>query len=210
MNVDRPTLPSTSYQESAARSGMYGLLGRLWLREIELGFLRELCAPPLHDSFTEAGGVLPPRADSETIEQLAVDYCQLFVGPANHLPPIQSIWQTGQFQSTMTTSVQTFIEIVDYPTDELPSGAMLDHLGVQLDVMAHILSHLTISSEEDQRRAVLQLAFAFFQMHLTWPNGLFEAAAARATTEFYRSTVTLTRDFLISETSAVNVIGNAR
>ena len=94
MNVRRPAQQLKVIEESAARSGLYRLLGRLWLREMDQDALRELGRPPLCDSFVNAGGVLPTNDDLEMIEQLAVDYCQLFVGPAGHLPPVQSVWQT--------------------------------------------------------------------------------------------------------------------
>ncbi len=188
---------SRTTDEAAARSGTYRLLARLWLREVDHDLLQALCAPPLRDSFVAAGGTLPAHDDAETVEQLTHDYCRLFVGPTGHLPPYQSVWQTGQFQGTATSSIKQFIEIVDY--DRL-SGTMLDHLGIELDVMGHILRHLSsFESDSDTLNGVAELANAFFTAHLTWPAELIELAANRATTEFYRSLCTLTRNFLDSE-----------
>ncbi len=180
-------------QEAAACSGTYRLLARLWLREVDRELLQRLCSPPLCDAFVEAGGILPADVDDATIEQLAVDYCQLFIGPANHLPPFQSVWQTGQFQGATAASMKTFVDVVGYNTVALPSGTMLDHLGVQLDVMGHILGQIaTWQPEREGLNHVLELADSYFDMHLTWPAKLLEIAAPRATTQFYRSTIMLT------------------
>ena len=183
--------------EVDARSGMYRLLARLWLREMDGPSLRALRSPPLCDAFTEAGGRLPGDA---TLEALAIDYCQLFIGPANHLPPFQSVWQSGQFESDAIASVKGHAEVVGYDFAALPSGIMLDHLGVQLDVMGHILGRIAIWQPESGRLDnVLEVARSFFAKHLTWPSQLLEIAAQKAATEFYRSTIALTGEFLDKE-----------
>jgi TorA maturation chaperone TorD len=189
-----------SSEEVAARSGTYRLLARLWLREVDRDLVRELRSPPLCDSFVAAGGILPAGDDEPTIEQLAIAYCRLFAGPADHLPPFQSVWKTDQFQGTATASMKNFIEVVGYDTKQLPSGMMLDHLGVQLDVMRHILAQVsTWQSDTESLGQVLELADSFFARHLLWPAELLEAAMRRAPSGFYRSLVVLTREFLKSE-----------
>ena len=188
--------------DMAARSRVYGLLSRLWLREVDRSLLQELRSPALRDALKNAGGHAPVGDEERLIEELAVDYCQLFIGPSQHLPPFQSVWQSGQFQSATTASMKSFIEVIHYDVDRLPPGLMLDHLGVQLDVMGCLLEKLSIwpAGAEDLDQGV-ELAKAFFERHLKWP-GLLEAAVQRAETEFYRSSIAMTRDFLESESSA--------
>jgi TorA maturation chaperone TorD len=194
------TMPST---EAVARSGTYQLLARLWLREVDRDLARELSSPPLSDFFVAAGGVLPLDDDDETFEQLAIEYCRLFIGPTGHLPPYQSVWQSGQFQGTTTASMETFIDVACYDIAALPSGIMLDHLGVQLDVMAHILGQFSTSKSEPAIHECLpELAQRFFATHLMWPTELLEAASRRAKTGFYCSMIMLTRGFLDSEMQA--------
>ncbi len=190
----------TSTEQITARCGMYRLLSRLWIRELDLELLRALCSPPLRDLFTAAGGKTPDGDDEAVKEQLAMDYCRLFVGPANHLPPFQAVWQTGQFQGKTTVSMSSFVDVVGYNTQLLPAGMMLDHLGVQLDVMGHILGQALIrQSKEDGLDEVLEVSDAFFARHLQWPTRLLQTAIPRATTDFYRSLIQVTRDFLQSE-----------
>ncbi len=201
--MQRSTLSPALPEDAAARSGTYRLLARLWLREVNRDFLRLLLTPPLRDSFIAVGGILPAADDDATIEQLAIDYCQLLVGPANHLPPYQSVWQSGQFQGATTHSMQRFIDVTGYDTGALTSGIMLDHLGVQLDVMGHIVSQIsTWPDTPESLTHALDVARSFFTTHLMWPNDLLNVAAQQATTGFYRSTILLTRDYLMSELHA--------
>lgn len=187
-------------EQAAARSNIYRLLARLWQREVNTDLLRVLRTPALSEAFVAVGGVLPDD-DSATIEQLAIDYCQLFVGPTNHLPPFQSVWEIGQLDGTRTVSMQQFCEIVGYDTNQLPSGMLLDHLGVQLDVMAHILQ-LVSECEHDHLEDLLELGRCYFFEHLLWTTDLLAAAEAQAATEFYRSLAMLTHQFLDSEKTA--------
>ena len=196
-------MESISSDEAAALSGTYRLLARLWLREVDVAFLRELRSPPLCDSFAEVGGIVPAGDDDRTIEQLAIDHCRLFVGPTDHLPPYQSVWQSGQFQSTAAVSIKKFIEVVGYDTNALPSGMMLDHLGVQLDVMGHILGQFSAwQAVPNNHKLLTELVHTFSTAHLLWTTELLEAASRRATTDFYRSVIMLTRAFLTAEMQA--------
>ena len=183
----------------AARIGVYRLLAVIWQRELCAEFLQELREPPLSRAFVSAGGVLP-GADPRVVEQLAIDYCQLFVGPIKHLPPLQSVWQTGQLQGPSAESMKRFCEIVGYGTDQRSDGLMFDHLGVQLDVMAHILDHCSVLQGE-QLDSALELGRYFYAKHLRWPTDLLDAAEHQAATDFYRAAVRLTRNFLNSENS---------
>ena len=193
--------PCTPAEVIASRSGLYHLLSRLWIREVDEKLLSQLLSSPLCESFTEAGGILPTSQNvSESVEQLAIEYCRLFVGPTGHLPPCQSVWQEGQFQGSMIGSMENFCAAVDYDTSLLGGRNMKDHLGIQLDVMGHILDLLSQPTHQDESQPDL-LAFAetFYQTHLTWATKLFAAVSQKTTTDFYRSVVLLTQQFLASE-----------
>ncbi len=77
---------------------------------------------------------------------------------------------------------------------------MLDHLGVQLDVMGHILGSV---NDLDERSIPTipaeEVARTFFVKHLSWPTPLIKAAKEQAESHFYRSMIQLTEDFLGSE-----------
>ena len=190
-------------EHSTAIAGTYRLLARLWLREVDTPFLDSLMQAPLSNAFTAAGGSLPEDASASTLEELSVDYCRLFLGPARHFPPFQSVWERGQFQGEAVQSMNQYLSIANYETELMP-----DHLGVQLDVMAEILEALTPDAQNPN--AIVDLARCYFGTHLPWTDPLFDSAIEQTTTDFYRSVIEMTRDFLKSEhavwrASAVNL-----
>ena len=189
------TLPVPCSDEKLGRSGLYRLLARLWLREVDTPLLERLSDGLLAEAFLAAGGVLPAVVTGETVESLAVDYCQLFLGPSRHCPPYQSVWESGQFEGEAGTSVREFAEVVRYDPEVALPGGMVDHLGVQLDLMGHLLA----GEVEAEEGVVEEVAAAFYSAHLTWPKPLLATAQERAQTSFYRSMLALTGAFLETE-----------
>jgi len=189
-----------SLEEAAARSGTYRLLARLWLREVDRDLLQKLREPSLGRSFVQAGGIFPASQDDRAVEELAMDYCRLFLGPSDHQPPFQSVWQTGQFHGESAASMKCFVDMLAYDRDSLPRGTMLDHLGVQLDVMGHLLDRAATSHfDAEMLEGVLEIADAFFARHLSWPTDLLVSSARRAQTEFYQAAIMMTGSFLDCE-----------
>jgi TorA maturation chaperone TorD len=197
------TVSAAHDSEMAALSGVYGLLARLWIREIDAPLLVKLSEPPLRELFAQVGGVLPEPPFEHVAEQLAVEFCQLFIGPKDHLPPFQSVWQTGQFQSQAAISMRDFVETVGFELDVASSAIPIDHLGIQLDIMSHIARQCSLTGESEpqasQQREVLR---SFFMRHLTWSSRLLNVARNRAQSDFYRSMIGMTANFLQSEQDA--------
>ena len=197
------TLSTAHGSEMAALSGIYGLLARLWIREVDAPLLVELSESPLRESFAQVDGVLPDPPFDQAAEILAVEFCQLFIGPTNHLPPFQSVWQTGQFQSQSSTSMKDFVEAVGYDLGDGYKAIPLDHLGIQLDVMSHIARQCSLAGHlEPQANQQREVLHAFFTRHLTWPTRLLDVAKSRAQSDFYRAMIGMTASFLQSEQDA--------
>ncbi len=190
-----------SYQDSGdeftALAGFYQLLQRLWQYEVDAPLLAELQEGPLAEVACELDIPLEDGSSDNILEDLAVSYCQLLIGPANHVPPYQSVWSDGQFQSAATTSMRSYLEIVgEQPAD----SSLVDHLGIQLQVMMRIVSELAAAQPGSERYSELQaLACRFYHEHLTWP-GKFLATAQQATdSPFYRAVARVTAEFLEQE-----------
>ena len=183
------TVIATERQSNfAAVSGMYELLSRLWLHEVDDEFVSELGGSDLRAAFEAVGGFVPARAD---VEELKTEYCRLFVGPRDHLPPLQSVWMRGSLQSEITTSIEMFASAVRYESQE----TMHDHLGVLLAIMSHATELNSDSACED----ALDFAREFFRRHLTWTGELLAAVEQRAEHSFYESLAIMTREFLRDE-----------
>ena len=173
------------------------LLQRLWQYEVDAPLLAQLQDGPLAEVARELMMPLDDGPPQQVLEELAVSYCQLLIGPANHVPPYQSVWSDGQFQSAATTSMRSYLEIVgEQPAD----SSLVDHLGIQLQVMMRIVSELAVAQPGSERYSELQaLACRFYHEHLTWP-GKFLAAAQQATdSPFYLAVARITADFLAQE-----------
>lgn len=174
-------------------SNVYALLARLWLREVDQTFAAQLNQPPLLDAFESIGGLVPSCGE---LDNLAVQYCRWFIGPKDHLPPLQSVWHNGQLQSETTDSIRSFAAVLGYQTSDTNAGGMPDHLGIQLDIMAQAIR---LAADCERSVEAREATAEFFRRHLTWPNELFERALQRNDSAFYRAIVGVTKEFLVSE-----------
>ena len=92
-------------QLSVSFSAVAKLLGRFWLNEIDLEMLQAIAAPEFRESFEELGGFVPDPVNSTVVEQLAVEYCSLLVGPQGHISPVESVWSENQFEILVSRGV---------------------------------------------------------------------------------------------------------
>lgn len=183
-------------QELTARSQVYRSLASLYQREVDDQQVQELQTEPLMSAWKSVGGVVPKVSD---VEDLAIDFCQIFLGPKNHLPPYQSVWESGQFCADASKSMREYIEITRYQADGVENG-MFDHLAIQLDLMAHILEQIHDVASSDPAFETLQsVPQRFLAEHLQWPKDLLRLMEKQAETAFYRSLARVTQDFLTSE-----------
>ena len=175
-------------EDHTAASHLYRLLSRLWLHEADVPLLQEMWSDPLKTALLANGCRLPPPTEP-SLETLDSDFCQLFIGPANPLRPVQSVWLEDRLEGAATHSMRDhYLPLLT--TFKLPSNLMPDHLAVQLALMAEFID-----------AEIEGLPRRFFQEHLSWTNPLTTAATHRSETDFYRSIITLTADFLASEAS---------
>ena len=171
-------------------AAVYELLSCLWLEELNIERLQALGSSELRQAIESLGGSVPTEATVEMVETLAIDYCQLFIGPTEQLAPIQSVYKTGQFQSPSAASCNRFYEMVS--GYELKS-TFPDHLGVQLGFMAFALNQ---AAHSESREAYLEIGTQFYDKHLGWTADYLDAVEAKATTDFYRGLARITRVFL--------------
>ena len=110
------------------------------------------------------------------LEALAVEYCQLFIGPRGHMAPVESIVRgENRYWGPSTERVADFYRSAGLaPMSEM--HLLPDHLAMELDCLA--------SLEETGRR---EEAATFAREHiLQWLPALAEHVSAHATLSFYR------------------------
>jgi TorA maturation chaperone TorD len=180
-------------QDVESVATVYSLLARLWMQEIDAPLLKSMSEEPLLSALSQLDLPLP----SESLEQLATEYCALFIGPKNAVLPMQSVWQKTQLDSQSASSVAKFAELIGYIR---PASALWDHLGVQLDLMSHVMLATCDKKKRDKERSVAdEVATAFFERHLNWPSPLLLATSQRARLPLYRSLAEITQQFLKME-----------
>ncbi len=180
------------YQQLAA---VYDLLSNLWLEEIDLELLNALASIELKTAIKTLGGTIPDKIDEDTVDELAVDYCQLLIGPKNCVSPIQSDWQNQTLAAETAASIKKYFELL--PGFE-PRSNLSDHIGVQMQFMGELFQR---AADAEDKKLVDAIADQFFQEHLSWTAPFLAEVGTRAKTEFYAGLANLTANFLNLEPS---------
>ncbi len=185
-NPDEPAVEA----DIQALSSVYLLLAYLWMKELDQELLNLLNTPDIAELIENLGGSVPAADAPETVDTLAEDYCQLFIGPQDPLPPIQSWWTHGQLQSEDSDSCRAFYDRLEgfEPPVNLP-----DHLGNQLLFVSALMDR---DADDPDFEACLDLADEFFQRHLSWTKPFLDKALDRAQTDFYKGLLRITSEFL--------------
>lgn len=186
MNEDDDLMTSQDYLYLAS---VYALLSRLWIEEVDMHQLEELNEADLKSSFEAMGGSIPP-ANEASIEALAVDYCQLLVGPKDHVSPVQSVHESGKFHGPAAISMKRYFETL--PTFNT-TASIPDHIGVQLAFMTELFIQ---ASGADHPEAYEDIASRFAIEHIAWSKKLFDQVESKAQTDFYRTLAGMSREFL--------------
>ena len=183
------------------RGSVYAFLGRLFLRELDQDTLKLMNKDDLVTQLTQLGLKVPSHDETgETLECLAADYCSIFLGPRNHVPPLQSVWQSGLLSGPAVDSMRSYLEFVSIERDQ---DTMIDHFGFQLQVMATILASPVLPDDVGH---VATITHHFFQQHLLWARQLLPRAVALAETSFYQSLMEVTDSFLADETERMEAL----
>lgn len=182
--------------EPVQRSLVYELLARLWAQEPD-GVLEQISEEPLSSAWRGLGGIVPDFTSDTVRASLEEEYCRLFIGPSGHLPPIQSVWMSGELDKGVRASLNDFDSVVDF-APPWKFITMPDHLGNELWAMAQILRKSVGLSNTDFRIAD-DLARQFFIGHLSWAEPLLNAAIDRERDGFYGTVASITLNFLRDE-----------
>lgn len=206
--------PDVEARTATEVSHLYGLLASLFRAEPTHELLQALRSPDLAALLDEIGFEFEPDLadsgdDAVLIEQLAVEYAALFLGPGGHISPHESVHSNpdgGQLWGDETVAVKRFIEALDLELLEDYHG-LPDHLSVELELMANLAGHEARGWEQnDLSSAANALAYQqeFMQEHLMrWVPLFCKKVIETAEMSFYRSVARMTQDFLASEAADI-------
>jgi len=203
------------------RSDIYGILAIIYRQEVTSDFIEQTKDPQLAGILSELGVEMTrnfyERPEKELLDDLAVEYARLFLGPGRHISPHESVHHQrdsghwGRLWGTATVEAKQIIESTSLTyTDEYK--ALPDHIAVELEFMQKV----TLREEQAWREAdadsvasCRQIEKEFIEKHLNrWIPAFCEKVMMEAQLPFYRELAGLTKKFIVFETEEMN--GNGR
>ena len=191
------------------RSDIYGFLAMVYRQEVNSDFLEQIKDPRFLGVLSDLGIQFDDdfldKPEKELLEDLAIEYTRLFLGPGRHISPHESIHHEkdnskwGQLWGDSTVEVKKFIETtgLEYETDY---KGLPDHISVELEFM----QQLTLREEQawgdsdaDGAAYCRKIEEKFIEEHLIpWVPEFCEKIMQEAELPFYRDLAALTRNFI--------------
>ncbi len=195
--------------EARHRSDIYGLLATVYGQEITSDLLGQIKAPQFLEALSvlEVEGIdgLMQKPEAELLEDLAVEYTRLFLGPGKHISPHESVHhqredgQWGELWGASTVEVKKFIEATGLSYTDDYKG-MPDHISVEFEFMQQLIQREEQAWKEadaDKATACRQIEKKFVEEHLiNWIPAFCEMVIQEAESPFYHAMAALTRSFI--------------
>jgi len=191
------------------RSNIYGLLALIYRREVTTELLCQIKDPRFLGVFTDLGveGIetFLQSSEEKLIEDLAVEYARLFLGPGKHISPHESVHHQredgdwGTLWSAATVEVKKFIEAtgLNYQPDY---KGFPDHISVEFELMEALArreAQAWAESDEAIARNCVTVQKKFLEEHLIqWIPDFCENVTQQTELPFYRAVAELTRSFI--------------
>ncbi len=203
------------------RSNVYGFLATVYRQEVTSDLLCRIKDPQFLGVLSGLGVKLASDffegPEEALLEDLAVEYAGLFLGPGEHISPHESVHcegegaQGGQLWGEATVAVKKFIESAGLNYEPEYKG-LPDHISVELEFMQQVTRHEEQAwGEEDEEGAVycLKIQKKFIEEHLVrWVPLFCEKVIRVAELPFYREMAALTKNFIEFEKEEINEYGD--
>jgi len=192
-----------------ARSQVYGLLAMIFRAEPTEALLQRWRISQVSGVFSELGITLGKefyrKSEKALVEELAVEYTRLFLGPNEPISPHESVHNKvddgdwGALWGQETVKVKRFIESagLEYTPDYT---GIPDHISVELEFLQKISRQESAAwAEGDTEGALygLKMEKMFIQDHLLkWVPLFCDKIIAKANLPFYREMAKVTKCFL--------------
>ena len=191
------------------RSSIYGFLAAVYRQELTSELLQQMKAQQFQEVLSNLGVKLNngffQNSEKELLENLAIEYTRLFVGPGKHIPPYESVHhkkegvQSGQLWGELTGEVKNIIEFSGLKYKSEYTG-MPDHISVELEFMQHVVQREAQAWQADDDETALRCLKnekKFVDEHLLgWIPDFCQKVSKAAEMPFYREMAGLTRSFI--------------
>ncbi|MDP6787367.1 MAG: molecular chaperone TorD family protein [Rhodospirillales bacterium] len=201
--------PEALARTAVERSNLYGFLASVFREEVSAGLLKSIKEPEFLGALSESGVDIETdfldRPEEQVLEDLAIEYKALFLGPGGHVSPYESAQiegGSGLLWGPETIAVKRYIETAGFHYKPDYHG-LPDHIGVELEFMAELAGKEAAAWRDgDVAKAsnCLQFEHEFLADHLgAWAPAFCRQTTERAELSFYRDVARLTADFLAAE-----------
>lgn len=192
------------------RSSMYGFLAAVFRQELTSELLQQIKDDRFQEVLSSLGVKLNngffQNSEEVLLENLAVEYTRLFVGPGKHISPHESVHhkrddgQWGQLWGPSTAEVKQFIESSGLEYTSEYTG-LPDHISVELEFIQQVVQREAQAwkADDDDETALLCLKNEkkFVEEHLIrWIPDFCEKVIIAAEISFYKEMARLTRRFI--------------
>lgn len=201
--------PKHMSETATERSNIYGLLAVIYNREPTISTLRQIKNPQFLEVLSDLEIQLEDdflnQPEEKLIEDLAVEYTRLFLGPGKHISPHESVHHErddgdwGRLWGKSTVEVKKFIEASGLEYKSEYSG-LPDHISVELEFMQKVTEREAQAWEgKDKAGALycLKIEKKFVDEHLKkWIPIFCNKVITETESSFYKEMAKLTKSFI--------------
>lgn len=191
------------------RSYLYGFLARVFRNEPDAELVAVVNAEPFLDALSEIGIRFDSKFSKEPketiIENLAVEFTRLFLGPGPHISPHESVHHElkqgkwGTLWGDSTVEVKKFMESAGM--NRLSHADLLpDHVSVELEFMQLLTQR---EAQERKKRDDINVKYCFdmekyfIEWHLyRWVPSFCDKIISSSDVSFFRTMAELTKNFI--------------
>lgn len=215
INIGKNEKPEDMAEVASLRSNIYSLLALIYQREPDAVLLRQIRAPQFQEVLSNLGFHFEDEflnlPEEKLIDNLAIEYTRLFLGPGKHISPHESVHLRteeggGLLWGAATGKVKNFIESSGFEYKADYSG-MPDHISVELEFMQEVSRQEALAWETDDEKKALycrKIEKQFIEENLVlWVPLFCEKIIKDAELSFYEEIARLTQCFIEFESKEV-------
>lgn len=199
------------------RSAVFGFLARVFRKELTSSLIGRIKDPAFEQVLSDLGVNLGDKfytqAEEELLEDLAIEYTRLFLGPGKHISPHESIHHErddgkwGQLWGDSTVEVKKFVESLGLKYKESDTS-IPDHISVEMEMMQKLIEREQQAWGEEKVEEALYCLKAermFIDDHLIkWIPQFCNKVEAEAEMTFYSEMAKVTKDFIVLEQGSLD------
>ncbi len=194
---------------ATARANVYGLLADVFREEPSEAFLSRLRRPEFSGALQSLDisldEVFKDSSHKQLVEDLALEFTRLFIGPGPHISPHESMHGEARFGerkslwSAQTVEVKKFMEAAGLKVDDSFSG-MPDHFTAEFEFMRELLlieAEAWANEKHELGANILKIEKRFYEEHLSqWVSNFCDRVIDETRHPFYKQFSEVTKAFI--------------